>query len=127
MEEFVTSFTDNPARKLASLAIGALLGLAVAGFMGLNLFLAALDEPSDLFAGVGGIMLTGIIIGFGANPTHEVIKALQGRKPSTLTPGSAPGTGVSADILGVAYADTSAGPSALESSFRRSRELRQSD
>lgn len=127
VEEFVTSFTDNPARKLASLAAGALLGLAVAGFMGLNLFLAALDKPSDLFAGVGGIMLTGIIIGFGANPTHEVIKALQGRKPSTLTPGPTPGTGVSSDILGVEYADAPASRPALESSFRRSRELRQSD
>lgn len=87
---FITSFNDNPARKLASLSIGATLGLLIAGCMGLNLFVAVLAPPANANADAGavagflsyewGILLTGIIIGFGANPTHEVIKALERRK-----------------------------------------------
>jgi len=44
--DVVASFSDNPARKLISLMMGTILGIAVASLMGLNLFLAVLDEPA---------------------------------------------------------------------------------
>jgi hypothetical protein len=98
--DIVSSFSDNPARKLLSLMLGAIIGVIIAGFMGLNLFLAALGEGEDFAADLGGtvgIILTGVIIGFGANPTHEVIKALQRRKAdntATTTPLGATAGGV---------------------------------
>lgn len=95
--DIVASFSDNPARKVLSLMIGSVLGIAVASFMGLNLFLAILEVPTadsavDANSGLcgggpaacldgrAGILVTGLIIGLGASPTHEVIKALQRRR-----------------------------------------------
>lgn len=91
-----------------SLAIGATLGVLVCGLMGLNLFLAVLEDdttspaalqrvaaqesdnedsgcsnnPAGCLDGTAGILLTGIVVGLGSNPTHEVIRALQRRKRS---------------------------------------------
>lgn len=98
--DIVSAFTDNPSRKLMSLLLGAIASVAIAGLMGLNLFSAVLTDTSsvDVASSVvaepssvdesgcdgaagcldnrWGILLTGIIIGLGANPTHEVIRAL---------------------------------------------------
>jgi hypothetical protein len=89
---FITSFSDNPARKIASLCLGAAFGLIVAAFLGLNMFVAVLEgDVEGQFAGLTGVLFTGVIIGFGANPTHEVIKALQRRKAdSTASTSAAP-------------------------------------
>ena len=90
--DIVASFEDNPARRIASLMLGASVGLLIAGFMGLNIFAAVLGadpaggatasgtDLAGLLAGIPGIVLTGILLGFGASPTHEVIKALQNYK-----------------------------------------------
>lgn len=112
LEEAIETFSDNPARRVFSMFAGALIGLLVAGFLGLNLFLAVAESENEQageedgtsqtdtasgsvtaaavegaatdtqspFDGDLGIVLTGIIMGLGANPTHEVIKALQRRK-----------------------------------------------
>jgi hypothetical protein len=83
----ISSIQDNPARRLASLALGASLGMLVAGVAGLNLFAATLVSDSTgpsalppLVAGGFGIVLTGIVIGLGSAPTHEVVKSLQAYK-----------------------------------------------
>ena len=80
--DFISSFKDNPGRKLISLYLGAFIGLGLSGFMGLDMFMAALETtsgPSDFHLGVA---LTGVIIGLGANPTHEVISILKEMKLS---------------------------------------------
>jgi hypothetical protein len=85
----ISSFSDNPARRAASLALGASLGMLVAGFVGLNLFVATLAGPNGqppdfptVLAGWLGVVLTGIVIGLGSGPTHEVVKSLQAYKDS---------------------------------------------
>lgn len=76
------SFTDNPARRVASILIGGGLGMIAAGFMGLNIFSAILGtEANGLAAGLG-VIVTGFVIGLGSSPFHEVVKALQNYKES---------------------------------------------
>ncbi|MDQ3900551.1 MAG: hypothetical protein M3319_08930 [Actinomycetota bacterium] len=78
LQDFVASFKDNPGRRLISLYAGALLGLGLAGIFGLDLFQAALQLPQANVAHPQlDIILTGVIIGLGSNPTHEVIRAIQ--------------------------------------------------
>lgn len=103
---FITSFDDNPARKIASLCLGAALGLVVTALLGLNMFVALLEgDVAGQLAGLTGILLTGVVVGLGANPTHEVIKALQRRKaasgaPSTTAPAQGTTTVVNIDASG---------------------------
>ncbi len=82
----VSSFGDNPARRIASILLGAGAGMLVAGFMGLNLFRAVLGQDAGLAVGVVGVLLTGIVMGLGSSPTHEVIKALKNYKESRTQP-----------------------------------------
>jgi hypothetical protein len=102
--QVVGAFKDNPGRRVLSLTLGATVGIAVAGYTGLNVFLAAAQStpqttsiasaapgqpsvgrspaaPSPL-DGQPGVLLTGLIIGLGSGPTHEVIKILQQTKQS---------------------------------------------
>ena len=79
--DFLGTFESNPVRRIISLFIGMVLGLAVAAFVGLDCITAALapvtEEQGALLPTVWGMLLTGLLIGLGSNPTHEVIKALQ--------------------------------------------------
>ncbi|HYR07174.1 MAG TPA: hypothetical protein VEQ60_05385, partial [Longimicrobium sp.] len=118
LQDFVASFKDNPGRRMISLYLGAMLGLAVAGSFGLDVFEAAMQAPpvaavqqpaqtnpregaavqelsGDQSAGPRDteavatnskepsrgkrwqIILTGLIMGLGSSPTHEVIRAIQ--------------------------------------------------
>lgn len=72
---FVNSFKDNPARRLYSLLIGALLGMGVAALTGTDLFQAVL-HPGTAATGFG-VAVTGFIVGLRSSPTHEVIRLLQ--------------------------------------------------
>lgn len=75
LQDFLGAFKDNPGRRLISIYVGALLGLAIAGIFGLDVFQAVLGTvPVNANARV---ILTGLIIGLGSNPTHEVIRVLQ--------------------------------------------------
>jgi hypothetical protein len=76
------SFTDNPARRVASILIGGGLGMIAAGFLGLNIFSAVLGAQAGWLAAGLGIILTGFVIGLGSSPVHEVVKALQNYKES---------------------------------------------
>ena len=75
LQDFLATFKDNPGRRLISIYLGTILGLPVAGLFGLDLFAAASGTPSA--HGRWSVLLTGVIIGLGSNPTHEVIRAIQ--------------------------------------------------
>jgi hypothetical protein len=78
LQNFAASFKDNPGRRLISLYAGAIIGLGVAGVFGLDLFGAALGiEPADVDHRWLNVVVTGIVIGLGSSPTHEVIRAVQ--------------------------------------------------
>jgi PASTA domain len=95
--DFVETFKDNPGRRLISIFAGSILGLAAAGFLGLDAFQAAMATPAEESAAGGGagasqfplgIVFTGLLMGLGSVPTHEVIKLVQeakkGRKAANL-------------------------------------------
>jgi hypothetical protein len=75
VQDFLSSFKDNPGRRLISIYFGAILGVIVAGLFGLDLFGAASGDAA--VHGRWSVLLTGVIIGLGSNPTHEVIRAIQ--------------------------------------------------
>lgn len=77
----IATFGDNPARRIGSLLVGAALGALVAGAVGINLFAAILDDGSNsLLQGRLGILVTGLIVGLGTGPTHELVKSLESSK-----------------------------------------------
>jgi hypothetical protein len=89
----VTSFRDNPGRRLLSLLAGVAVGLLAAGALGFDIFTAILGVgqvtlPSQIPLPTGGtleslkwgVVVTGIVIGLGAEPAHQVIKILQETK-----------------------------------------------
>lgn len=75
VQNFLSTFKDNPGRRLISIYLGAILGLAIAGMFSLDIF-KALDVAYTGKAQVP-IILTGILIGLGSAPTHEVIRVIQ--------------------------------------------------
>jgi hypothetical protein len=91
IQNFLASFKDNPGRTLISLYLGAILGLGVSGGFGLDVFQAVLGSTQHP---VLGVILTGLLIGLGSSPTHEVIRAIQeyktGRKVETVMQAGAP-------------------------------------
>lgn len=163
LEDAIESFSDNPARRIMSVLAGATIGVGIAGFLGLNLFLAveqseatvdqvqqnteqaavpgaqvALAAPTDggrsPLEGRTGVVLTGIITGLGASPTHEVIKVLQRRKqrnaPATATSGAQADEVIDVEeraIMGYAvragYSEPQP-PSALARTYQRRRAIR---
>ncbi|HKY53215.1 MAG TPA: hypothetical protein VJM08_02865 [Anaerolineales bacterium] len=78
---FVETFKDNPGRRLISLFAGSIVGMAIAGVIGLDIFEAVLGVPIPLDQGPylphAGVALTGLLMGLGASPTHEAIRLLQ--------------------------------------------------
>ncbi len=80
LQDFLVTFKDNPGRRLISIYAGAVMGLIVAGMFGLDLFQAVLQSPPQSISGTLvhlRIILTGLAIGLGSNPTHELIRAVQ--------------------------------------------------
>jgi hypothetical protein len=78
MEQFVDSFADNPGRRLISLWLGIVLGIVVAAWLQLDLFLATLGTDASM----RNVIITGVVIGLGSNPAHEIIRAIQEVKES---------------------------------------------
>jgi hypothetical protein len=76
-EAFVATFQDNPGRRVIGLLVGSVLGLVVAYLFGFDLFKFVASKNSILEATHLGVAVTGLVIGLGANPTHEVIRAIQ--------------------------------------------------
>jgi hypothetical protein len=78
LQNFVASFKDNPGRRLIGLYVGVVVGLVVAGLMGLDLIQATLQIPPEKLTHPRlDIVLTGAVLGLGSSPTHEVIRAIQ--------------------------------------------------
>jgi hypothetical protein len=84
--EVITAVGDNPSRRIASLLVSSGLGILVAGFVGVNLFKAVLDQsqgPAEaVLFGKAGVIVTGLVLGLGSGPTHELVKGLQRYKDS---------------------------------------------
>lgn len=76
--KLVATFKDNPGRRLVSIYLGMVIGLAVAYALGLDLYLATTGTQLPLSSVFHwGVPLTGIVMGLGSSPTHEVIMAIQ--------------------------------------------------
>jgi hypothetical protein len=82
VSNFIGTFKDNPGRRLISLFAGSILGLVIAAVIGLDIFPAVFEtgnsvQQSALLLPHTGVALTGLLMGLGANPTHEAIRLLQ--------------------------------------------------
>jgi hypothetical protein len=80
LQAFLATFKDNPGRRLISLYLGAVLGLGVAGIFGLDILQAILQTSSGEMSGALldlRVIFTGLVIGLGANPAHEIIRVIQ--------------------------------------------------
>jgi hypothetical protein len=85
IQELLAGFASNPARRLLSIVGGAILGLLAAYLLRLNVYTAV--APSDVAAVAPSVIVTsgpsiwiavtGLVMGLGATPTHELIKAIQ--------------------------------------------------
>lgn len=78
--DIMASIKDNPGRRLISICLGVILGMLFASFVGLDIFMATLGTTISGSASILpylGVALTGLVIGLGSNPTHEVIRVLQ--------------------------------------------------
>lgn len=78
--DVIASIQDNPFRRLSSLMVGAAAGTMVASFVGVNLFAAISDAGIPALQGTLGVVVTGIVVGLGSGPTHELVKSLQANK-----------------------------------------------
>ena len=124
--DFLASFKDNPGRRILSLELGIIGGLAVALFTGVDVFAGVANEGEPaanlVAASIGGILFTGVLMGLGSSPTHEVIRVLQesktARKAATSpeveqeaggTSGAAAGGPVAAPSEGIAIAGAAPG------------------
>lgn len=86
--DFVATFKENPGKRLISLWAGMLLGLGAASFLGLDVFVAVFAPDGTVLAPTPdpiGVVATGLVIGLGAGPTHEVVRVLQEVKKSRKT------------------------------------------
>jgi hypothetical protein len=82
---YAESVVQNPARKLISLYAGAVLGVIIAGLIGMDLFKASGIGQTSFGHFDWGVVGTGLIMGLGSNPAHEVIKAIQEFKSNQRT------------------------------------------
>ncbi len=85
------SVTSNPARRTIGIFIGAAIGIVIAATFGLDIFFSMLGSEtaftivrdangSSLVTLHAGVAISGIIIGLGADPTHQVIRLLEEKK-----------------------------------------------
>jgi len=83
---WVSSLTGNPGRRLLSLIAASLMGLGASWVLGLDVIHAALGTAgaAAVSALPWGMVATGLVIGLGSNPTHELVKGLQAYKQSKV-------------------------------------------
>jgi hypothetical protein len=84
VNSFLNTFDDNPVRRSISLLAGCIAGYAIALTLHLDMF-AVLGVPTAIGNWSAGVPLTGLVMGLGSNPTHEVIQAIQQYKQSKQT------------------------------------------
>jgi len=87
LNSFLDTFKDNPARRLFSICLGSLIGVIIAGALGLDAVQATQGTPLPSYIiGIfpnAGTAVTGVVVGLGASPTHELIKMLQEAKQTS--------------------------------------------
>lgn len=90
---FIATPPDNLGRRFISLFVGTMLGLLITGLLRLDLVQAIFQSPTfgNAFGlqFYWGIIFTGIVMGLGSNPTHEVIRVLQEYKKTLKTQNTA--------------------------------------
>ncbi len=78
---FIVTPVDNLGRRFISLFSGVFLGLLLTGVLRLDLVSAIFQSSTGGFPFnlkfYWGVAFTGVVIGLGSNPTHEVIRVLQ--------------------------------------------------
>ena len=84
------TIANNLGRRFISLFLGMYLGLVVAGVLGLDLLQSIFTTSLAFHL---GIVLTGLVMGLGSSPTHEVIQVLQSWKTNLKTQGTATPSG----------------------------------
>ncbi len=84
LENYIATIKGNPGRKLVCVFFGAYVGLIAAWIFNLDVFLATtgVAAPSMVYLGGWRVAFTGILVGLGAGPTHELIRAIQEFKNS---------------------------------------------
>jgi hypothetical protein len=111
--DFLGTFKDNPGRRLMSILLGVIAGLAIAGLAGLDVYAGVqndgVTDATKLVAPtVLGIIFTGVLLGLGSSPTHEVIKVLQKdkerRKLANAPAGGVAVAGDDMETLGARFA-----------------------
>jgi hypothetical protein len=93
--DFLGTFKDNPGRRLLSIQIGLFAGLVVAAIGGLDVIAGVQNQGATATlapATIGGIVFTGLLMGLGSSPTHEVISTLQQYKQQSKAAGAPTGT-----------------------------------
>jgi len=80
---FIVTPADTLGRRLISLYLGMILGVVIAAVFGLDLLRAIFQIPTIAFH--YGVVFTGLAIGLGSSPTHEVIQLLQQWKTNLKT------------------------------------------
>jgi hypothetical protein len=83
-------FADNPGRRLISLWLGMLLGLAAAAVLHLDLVATTVGSSAAWHG--SGVALTGIALGLGSGPVHEVVQSIQAYKVSQKAMNTTPTT-----------------------------------
>lgn len=108
VSDFLATFKSNPGRRLLSIQLGIVGGLAIAGLFGLDVLAgthnAGLESPlaDDLQdATIGGILLTGLVMGLGSSPTHELIAFLTKSKEKRAAD-AAPAGGLETEVAALA-------------------------
>jgi hypothetical protein len=81
LKSYLDTFSDNPTRKVISLFAGSIIGMVAAYLLWLNIYQAAIGGSTT--APSYWVPITGLVIGLGSNPTHEVIQAIKQYKSST--------------------------------------------
>ncbi len=82
LSDFVATIKQNPGKKLLSMYFGSMFGMLLTATIGLDVFQAtgfgAIDAGplTTIFPQIG-VAITGILVGLGSNPTHDVIRSLQ--------------------------------------------------
>jgi hypothetical protein len=87
---FIVTSPDDLGRRFISLFLGTYLGLVVAWVLGLDLLQAIFTTSLAFHL---GIVLTGLVMGLGSSPTHEVIQVLQNWKSNLKTQSTATPSG----------------------------------
>jgi hypothetical protein len=91
LDNILGSFKDNPGKRLMSLFAGMIVGMIVCAVLSVDILYAIFGVAYSPFH--LGIVATGIMVGLGADPSHQVIRLLEEAKGNFKGENAARGTG----------------------------------